>query len=348
MSSLVPVYDACLKPYHTLSTSARAQQLYTLTDTAQLPELLSALCGTILPICILGEGSNVLFQGDYAGCVIVNQLKGRQILRQDNEHVWLSVAAGENWHDCVMWCNAHAFYGLENLALIPGTVGAAPIQNIAAYGAHFADVCDSVECVDLRSGETIHWSTEACEFAYRDSRFKRPAHQSLLITRVIMKLHLQPQWQLSYPQLAEALADGDQADLTAQAVSEAVMRIRQRKLPDPKQLANAGSFFKNPTVSPSQANTLRQVYPTIPAYPHDNAVKLSAAWLIEQCGFKGYRRGDAGTYEQHALVLVNHGGATGAELWALANDIQRAVAARFNIMLEPEPSCLGTAVSTTT
>jgi UDP-N-acetylmuramate dehydrogenase len=280
-------------------------------------------------------------------CALINELKGKSI---DGQGI-LAAASGENWHELVMWSLEQGYAGLENLALIPGTVGAAPVQNIGAYGVELADVLVDVTVWDFAQRSFKVFDANACGFGYRDSIFKHRDIQGpwnaprYFITQVRMRLvpFANATRKTGYGELqAELAAMGPSADAASPAdVAQAVIAIRSRKLPDPAELGNVGSFFKNPIVSSVQAKNLRLLHPDIPQYPAGDAdghvCKISAAWLIERCGFKGARRGDVGVYDGHALVLVNYGGGTGREIIALANEIQQAVVAKFGVFLEPEP-----------
>lgn len=331
-----------LSAHNTLRLAARADRVIAIHSEAALAEISPSLSEQ--PRCILGSGSNVVLHAPIPATVLLNQIKGRHITHDG----LLSAGSGEHWHELVMWSLDQGFGGLENLALIPGTVGAAPVQNIGAYGVELSDRLVNVTAWDFQT-QTLRTFTQAdCAFAYRHSIFKDPAVQGpwnrprFFIT----------QFQLQLSPMADAQVNIDYADLkTAFAqrttppgprdVADAVISIRRRKLPDPAEIGNVGSFFKNPIISNVQAKSLRLLHPDLPQYPladdsHDQC-KISAAWLIERCGFKGARRGDVGVHEGHALVLVNHGGGTGREILALAHEIQQAVVAKFGVFLEPEP-----------
>jgi UDP-N-acetylmuramate dehydrogenase len=291
----------------------------------------------------LGEGSNVLFVGHYPGVAVRPQLPGIDVLDADADRVRLRVGAGENWHRLVGACLDRGLCGLENLALIPGSVGAAPVQNIGAYGVELDRFVQAVEAFDVQAGAPVRLPADQCGFAYRDSRFKREAGR-WLITAVELVLPLRAEPVTGYAGVAEALAlrGMDRSAATARDVFEAVCDLRRRKLPDPALVGNAGSFFKNPVVPALQAAFIADHHPGLPAWPAGpDRTKLSAAWLIEQCGLKGHRQGDAAVSDRHALVLVNHGRATGAQLWALAGAVRDTVEARFGVRLEPEPLIIG-------
>ena len=328
-----------LQTYNAFGLDARADQGIILEQATDLKRLTSPLKDE--PRVILGAGSNVIIHAPIRATVLINRLKGRSI----NADGLLSCAAGEDWHELVVWSLAQGYAGLENLALIPGTAGAAPVQNIGAYGVELSDRFISLKAWDIQTQSECIFSKADCQFGYRDSFFKRPEQQGpwdqprFLITEITLQLQPMNKAQL-VTDYAELQSMGPFE--SAAAVAKAVIEIRQSKLPDPSELGNVGSFFKNPIVSGLQARHLKLLHPDLPLYPvlnnHDTAQKISAAWLIDRCGFKGARRGDVGVYDRHALVLVNHGGGTGREVLALAQEIQQAVVARFGIFLEPEPS----------
>ena len=333
-------HDAPLRALNTFGVAARAARLITLETEEQLPELRAALGGAAEAF-VLGGGSNVLFTADVPGTVLRVALRGVRIVREDGDAVEVEAAAGEDWDALVRWTLAQGLCGLENLSLIPGTVGAAPIQNIGAYGVELQEVFDSLDAISLRTGEAMRFGAAECAFGYRDSFFKRSAGRDWLILRVRLRLSRTPRLHLSYGDIGQSLRDAGVLTPTASDVAAAVRRIRTARLPDPARLGNAGSFFKNPIVPAAFAEDLRSAHPAAPAWPAAlrgaPAVKLSAAWLIERCGWKGVRAGDAGVDARHALVLVNHGSATGAELLALAERIRASVEERFGVRLEPEP-----------
>lgn len=287
-----------------------------------------------LPVMFLGGGSNMLFVGDFPGLVVHVRLQDREILGQDDNYVYIRAAAGENWHEFVRWTIEQGFAGLENLSLIPGTVGAAPMQNIGAYGVELKDCFCELQAVDWRTGEIREFSLEECRFGYRDSYFKSVEPGRWLIVTVVFRLPLKPQWRTDYAGVREQL---EGRELDARTISDAIINIRQSKLPNPAQIGNAGSFFKNPVISQEQWDVLKEQFPGIPGWPQEGGVKTSAGWLIDQCGWKGRREGDAGTYEKHALVLVNHGNATGLDVWRFAQGIIVSVQNKFGVELEPEP-----------
>jgi UDP-N-acetylmuramate dehydrogenase len=330
---------ASLREHNTFRVEARARYLVTVERLEDIPALLADVRVQGLPRLILGGGSNILFRADFPGVVVRVVLRGIELVGEDESHRLVRAAAGENWHDFVRWTVGQGWPGLENLSLIPGTVGAAPVQNIGAYGVELSEVCEAVEAVDLGTGESHRFDRTACRFAYRDSLFKQQSGR-WLISAVTFRLPKTFAPRLNYPGVREALGEVEPTPL---AVSEAICAVRRAKLPGlaPGEPGSAGSFFKNPLVPAAQAEALRASYPGLPAWPQpDGRVKLSAAWLIEQCGWKGYREGDAGVYAKHALVLVNHGRATGEQLWRLAEALRVSVRQRFGVDLEPEPIVL--------
>ena len=328
-----------LQDRNSLALPACAEYFCSVSDQAKVVEALDYARSQGLQVTALGGGSNLILAGDIAGLVIYVDLQGIRCVHSSRDQVHIEFAAGENWHRAVQYCLQQGWYGLENLSLIPGNMGAAPIQNIGAYGVELCDVFVSLQAIDMTTGQSLVMDKQACEFGYRDSIFKRQHSNRYLITQVTLALSKQPQVNLQYPALAQALATVDKP--TPQMVSDAVCAIRRAKLPDPDQIANAGSFFKNPVVSSDQLEGLLQSNPQMPYFSLDSGrAKVPAAWLIEQCGFKGQRSGNVGVHQHQALVLVNFGG-TGAELLALADNIQSEVQQRFAIALEIEPRIYG-------
>ena len=324
-----------LRNLNTLGVDASAALMLTLESEEDLLSLPPFDPGRDL---LLGGGSNLLLAGDVPGIVLQNRLLGIEILESGQHHVTIEAGAGENWHNLVLWSLSQGLSGLENLSLIPGLVGAAPIQNIGAYGVELASVLENVTAWDLQKHGWASFSCEECELAYRDSLFKSDSPDRYLITSVRLQLNRRFTPRLEYSGLAEELDRLGISRPTATDVSDAVIRLRRRKLPDPLVLGNAGSFFKNPVLDREDALSLLALNPKMPAWTHtDETMKISAAWMIEHCGFKGFRHGDAGVSEQHALVIVNHGAATGHQLVELANKIESTVYSTFGVRLEPEP-----------
>lgn len=332
--------NAPLATRNTLRVNARAHLLAELRDATKLPELLDFPAVRNAPLLVLGEGSNLLLAGDFGGTVLAMETRGVQV-EQDGDVARIAVAAGERWDDFVRWSLGQGYAGLENLILIPGTVGAAPIQNIGAYGTEVAEFIESVEAWDTRERRVAQLDRATCAFGYRDSLFKHEPGR-YIVTAVRFALPRSRELRLDYAGIREELARMGVDKPAPFHVAEAVVRLRTRKLPDPAVIGNAGSFFKNPVVDAAQAAALKQSHPELPAWPQaDGRSKLSAAWLIEASGLKGQREGDAGISNRHALVLVNHGQASGAELWAFAQHVIATVAAKFGVRLEPEPVVVG-------
>lgn len=337
------VENARLDARNTFGVPARAPMLIEVTDTAALPELFGYAMLREQPVLVLGGGSNLLFAGDAPGAVLSLTSQRIDIINDDADSCIVRADAGVGWHDFVLWTLGHGLCGLENLALIPGTVGAAPIQNIGAYGVEVRERIRAVHAFDRQAGTFVQLDAGDCAFAYRDSLFKQDPDR-YIVTAVEFALPRTPELRLDYAGIGEELrAMGIDAAPRASQVAEAVIRIRQRKLPDPALLGNAGSFFKNPIVRAAVAVDLQSAYPAMPLFrgSSDDTRKLSAAWLIDQCGWKGHRDGDAGVSAEHALVLVNHGHATGLQLLDLARRIAASVQARLGIDIEPEPRIIG-------
>ncbi|WP_299577628.1 UDP-N-acetylmuramate dehydrogenase [uncultured Sunxiuqinia sp.] len=332
--------DFSLKNYNTFGIDAKARFFFEFTELDDLTEFLEQNTSwREEQLLLLGGGSNLLLVHDFDGLVIHPNVPGVQVVRETRNQVWLEVGAGEDWDRFVDYCVKSEFYGLENLSLIPGTVGAAPVQNIGAYGVEVKDYIDTVNGFDLETMTSYSIPAEECRFAYRNSIFKNELKNRFIVSSVVFRLEKFPEFKLDYGSLkAEVEKRGELHPLH---VREAVVAIRQSKLPDPMELGNAGSFFKNPVVDAELAEKLKADYPGMPAYPaEDGKVKLAAGWLIEQCGWKGFREGDAGVHEHQALVLVNYGSATGEELFQLAERIKSSVADRFGVELEPEANIL--------
>lgn len=327
-----------LQPYNTFGIAASARFFASIKSLPQLKQVLADPQVQGLPLLVLGGGSNLLFTHDFDGLVLQMALAGRSIQPLDDNSALVEAQAGERWHDFVLWTLQQGWCGLENLALIPGSVGAAPIQNIGAYGVEIKDRMHSLQALDLHTGEVVTLNVDDCQFGYRDSLFKQQGRGRYIILSVTFKLYRQRELKLDYGDVAAELQQQGVNQPTSLDVAHAVMAIRQRKLPDPAHIGNAGSFFKNPLVSAELLARIRIEHPNAPAYPQANGQsKLAAGWLIDQCGWKGQSRGHAGVYEKQALVLVNRGGASGAEILALAREIQTSVLQRFCVELEMEP-----------
>jgi UDP-N-acetylmuramate dehydrogenase len=331
-------HDFSLRALNTFGIDALARHYVRIMAASQLPAILADAGLAALPRLVLGGGSNLLLTGNFDGLVLHMASAGREIAGSTADHVLVRAQAGENWHGFVEWTLAQGLGGLENLALIPGTVGAAPIQNIGAYGLETRDVFHSLTAFDPAGGAMITLDGPACRFAYRDSIFKHEAGRGLVIVDVTFALPRAWRPNLRYAELANALAEGGIATPTARQVADAVIAVRRRKLPDPAVIGNAGSFFKNPVVSAAHCAALLEKFADLVHHRQaDGSEKLAAGWLIDQCGWKGKNLGAAGVYPKQALVLVNNGGATGADVRRLAQAIQADVQARYGVLLEPEP-----------
>jgi UDP-N-acetylmuramate dehydrogenase len=341
MGGYTLIENASLATRNTLRVDAHAPLLAEIRDATKLPELLDFPAIRNGRLLVLGEGSNVLFTGDFDGTVLVMETRGVQV-ESDGDTARIAVAAGERWDDFVRWTLGHGYAGLENLILIPGTVGATPIQNIGAYGCEVAEFVESVEAWDTRERRVVTLDHATCAFAYRDSMFKHEPGR-YLVTAVRFMLPRSRPLRTDYAGINEQLARMGVDKPAPFHVAEAVVHLRTSKLPDPAVIGNAGSFFKNPIVDAALADALKREHPQLAAWPQaDGCCKLSAAWLIEAAGFKGFREGDAGISNRHALVLVNHGHATGPQLWTLAQQVMHGVYVKFGVQLEPEPVVIGT------
>lgn len=329
--------DHSLATLNTLAVPAQARAYVPATRTEQVVAALTLAQEKRWPLLPLGGGSNIVLTGDFAGMVLHLQSKGIEKVDEDSRHVYVRVAAGENWHQLVEYSLQQHWWGLENLALIPGNVGAAPIQNIGAYGVELEEVFEELQALEVNSGLAVTFSREACEFRYRDSVFKGRLRDRYIITHVILRLNKQPELRLEYPALHAACAHLSQRELTPQKVSELVADIRRTKLPDPAQIPNAGSFFKNPVVSVQQFNELQQAFPGLVAYPQPRGVKLAAGWLIEQAGWRGFTEQGVAVHDRQALVLTNPGRSSGKVILALAERIVQSVVDLFGVVLETEP-----------
>jgi UDP-N-acetylmuramate dehydrogenase len=330
--------DTDLGPLNTFALPARAAHLARIEEAAQIAWLTRQPAWAEAPRLVLGGGSNIVLDGDFPGWVLQVAISGRERVGEDDDFILVRAGGGENWHDFVRWTLEQGWGGLENLSLIPGTVGAAPIQNIGAYGLELAARFEHLEAVSLEDGSTRRFDAADCRFGYRDSVFKHEEAGRWLIASVTFRLprHWQP--VTSYADVAAELAARGITAPTPLDISDAVIAIRRRKLPDPAEIGNAGSFFKNPVVDAATLQALRAQHPALPAYPQpDGSAKLAAGWLIEQTGWKGRDLGPVGSYERQALVLVNRGGAKGEDVRRLADAIRADVAAKYGVELEPEP-----------
>lgn len=323
-----------LKLYNTFGINAKTNHLVIIESEEELRSVLSELQGQ--QFMILGGGSNVLFVNDYNGTIILNRMKGRELVSQSEDTYLIAAASGENWHDFVLWTIDHGYYGIENLSLIPGTVGASPMQNIGAYGVEIKDVFHHLEAMEVATGEIRIFSKEDCAFGYRESVFKRALRDQYVITKVYFQLSANAPLQTHYGMIAQELENKGITNPNHRDVSNAVIAIRSSKLPDPNLLGNAGSFFKNPIVDPSIAEALKSKHPDVPSFPDKNGTKIPAGWLIEKSGFKGMVSGQTGSHKDQALVIVNYGSATGKEIYEYATRIISEVRSNFGIELEIE------------
>lgn len=325
---------------NSLGIAARARYFVSVTSVESLQKALNWASDKPVESLILGGGSNLVFAGDYPGLVIRMAISRRCWEHIHGDEATLVLGAGENWHESVLYAASVGYRGIENLALIPGTVGAAPVQNIGAYGSELRDTLVEVRALDRHNGQEITLTNSLCHFSYRDSVFKHEPGR-YVITTVRLRLSRSRPFSLDYRDLAEYFEGQDARALTPLEVARGVMSVRRRKLPDPAQLPNAGSFFKNPVVPLETWHALQQSHPDIAGYPGDDSAKVAAAWLIDQCGWKGYRNGKVGVHNRQALVLVNHSNGSGQDMLALADRIRSDVQARFGIALEMEPGVVG-------
>jgi len=327
-----------VKSFNSFGIDVKARYFSSFASTEQLMELIT---GTSLvakhSLLILGGGSNILFTKDFDGLLLKNEVKGIELVKEDKSYYYIKAHAGENWHRFVSYCIERNYAGIENLSLIPGNVGASPMQNIGAYGVEIKDVFYELEAYHLQENRIQVFKLDDCHFGYRDSVFKSKYKGQYVIMSVTCQLRKQPIFNISYGAIEQELAKMQVQELSIKAISEAVIRIRSSKLPDPVQIGNAGSFFKNPVIPETQFTQLKRSFPAITGFPVEKQkIKLAAGWLIEQCGWKGYRKGDAGCYDKQALVLVNYGHATGGDILAISNDIIESVSKKFGVVLEKE------------
>jgi len=326
-----------LKPYNTFGIDVKAKYFSNFQSVDDLEEVLNSPLTTHHSPLILGGGSNLLFTKNVDGIVLKNEIKGIEIIKQDDNFVYIKAGAGINWHEFVLYCLNNNYAGIENLSLIPGNVGATPMQNIGAYGVEIKDVFYELEAYHIKEKTLKTFSLNECEFGYRESVFKRTYKNKFVITSVSFRLRKIPVFNTSYGAIQSELEKMGIKELSIQAISQAVINIRTSKLPDWKVLGNAGSFFKNPQVSEHEFHELRRKYPEIIGFSVGTKyIKLAAGWLIEQCEWKGYRKGDAGCYEKQALVLVNYGKATGKEIYDLSEAIIGSVKNKFGVPLQRE------------
>lgn len=326
-----------LRQYNTLGIDTMARYFAAFTSVAELGELIENNPNTGTTPLILGGGSNILFKNDVNRLVLKNDIPGLHVVKEDADHVYVKAGAGENWHKFVQYCLQQNWAGVENLSLIPGCVGASPMQNIGAYGVEIKEVFAELEAFHLHEKKIQVFHAQDCAFGYRESVFKGKYRNQYVILNVTYRLNKKPSFNTSYGAIEHELERMGVQELSIQAVSQAVINIRTAKLPNPAKIGNAGSFFKNPSVDAAVYEQLKKEYPHLVGYPNaDGTVKLAAGWLIEQSGWKGYRRGDAGVHEKQALVLVNYGNASGADIYNLSEDVMKSVHEKFGVELERE------------
>jgi UDP-N-acetylmuramate dehydrogenase len=331
-----------LKQHNTFGIEARAKYFFEFTDVEDLSVFLNSNESIKdEKIIVIGEGSNILFLNDFNGLVIHPHIPGIQLVKEDRQNIWIEVGAGEVWDEFVQYAVDYQLGGIENLSLIPGSVGAAPVQNIGAYGQEVGNVVERVKGFDLNTKIPVVYSAEQCEFAYRSSIFKSTLKESFIITSVVFKLEKFPEFVLNYGQVEEKARTKTNGEINLHTIRDAVIEIRQSKLPDVKELGNAGSFFKNPEVDSEIAEKLISEYENIPVFPAKNGkIKLAAGWLIEKAGWKGVREGDVGVHEKQALVLVNYGNSTGRQIFDFSEKIKQSVLEKFGVELEREVICV--------
>ena len=327
-------HDVCLGPYNGMAIPARGQILVEVSTAQEIQAAIEFSSENSIPLLVLGEGSNTLFQSDFPGLIMLNRLTGIELLQESDEHVIVKAAAGENWHSFVEYCLNQGWYGLENLALIPGMVGAAPIQNIGAYGVELEDTLVELEYIDMRDSAIRVLNNQECQFGYRDSIFKHAFKDRTVITSITFKLNKQASCNISYPALAAEL-DGHPVD--ARRVFDAVCRIRSSKLPLPAEIPNTGSFFKNPVVSAEQHAELKKQHPELVSFAVDNGYKVAAGWLIEQAGWKNRNHHGVRVHREQALVIINPERRAGQDVVKFAAQIQTDIAEKFGVNLEIEP-----------
>ncbi len=327
--------NSSLKAFNTFGIDIRAKLFADFKTVDELEELISN--NSERNTLLLGGGSNILFTKDFDGLVLKNEITGIDLLHEDGEYLYVKAGAGENWHRFVLYCIERNWAGVENLSLIPGNIGASPMQNIGAYGVELENIFHSLEAFHLTEKKVHTFTKSDCEFGYRESSFKKKYKNQFAILSVTFKLYKHPIFHISYGAIQQELDKMGIQELSIKSISQAVINIRSSKLPDPKLIANAGSFFKNPEVSTIKYEELKSAFPAIIAYPLTNGnVKLAAGWMIEQSGWKGLRRGDAGCHDRQALVLVNYGNATGKQIYDLSEEIVLSVLAKFGVALERE------------
>ena len=334
------LHNYCLKNYNTFGIAAKAKYFASFSSEAELTALLKNNICKIEPLFILGGGSNILLTQDFEGIVLANNIKGIDVISEDEQSIIIEVGAGEVWHDFVLWSINQNLSGIENLALIPGLVGASPMQNIGAYGTEVKDVITKVSYIEIETGLQKEITTSECNFGYRNSIFKEELRGKVVITKAVYKLSKTPLNNIKYGAITEELKRLKKQPSPA-SIAQAVINIRSSKLPDPKVLGNSGSFFKNPIIETSQFEEMKEEFPEMVGYTiSESKTKIAAGWLIDNAGLKGYRKADAGVHKNQALVLVNYGNATGTEIINLAKEVQQKVKEKYGISIEPEVNIL--------
>lgn len=336
--SLIIKENVSLLPYNTFKIDVQSKYFVSIKSLDEAKALFQSKIFKENKHLILGGGSNMLLTGNFDGLVVKNDIKGIQVISETESIARIKVGAGESWHALVMFCVERNLGGIENLSLIPGTCGAAPMQNIGAYGVEIKDVIDEVETIDLSTSEAFNFSKEQCKFGYRESIFKQVLKNKHFISSITLSVTKKNHnYNVSYGAITDVLREQFQNQVSVKNISDAVIHIRRSKLPDPAVIGNAGSFFKNPSIEHSHFNNLREKYPSIPSFPGENGlIKVPAGWLIEQCGWKGKTFDHIGVHKHQALVLVNYGDGEGKKIWELAMNIQSSVKDKFNIILHPE------------
>jgi len=333
---LIVQKNISLKLYNTFGIDVNAGFLLSINSAEDLDEIYHSERFSGCRVMVLGGGSNVLFTRGFTGVIAKNEIKGIEVIHEDNDHVIVAVGGGENWHQFVLWSIENNYGGIENLSLIPGTVGAAPMQNIGAYGVEIKDVFHSLEAYQIKTAKTVRFYNEDCKFGYRLSVFKAELKDQYVITKVVFRLNKKLVFNLSYGNLNEKVKELSKGKPSLESVSQAVINIRQSKLPDPVEIGNAGSFFKNPVIEKEHFEALKLEFPEIRGFNQGDFVKVPAGWLIEDAGWKGYRKGKIGVHANQALVLVNYGGGKGKDLLELSSEIMNSIQSKYGIELERE------------
>ena len=324
-----------IKNYNSFKVDHKIKKFYKIQSKEEINEIRNYLSKDE-KIIILGGGSNILFTKDFDGSILYNNILGKEIIKETKNNIYIKFGAGENWDKSVEFCVKNKWYGIENLSLIPGSVGAAPIQNIGAYGTEIKDYIYEVTGINLLNGKSEIYKNKSCDFSYRNSVFKKKLKNILFITHVTIKLSKIKKLNISYNEVKQYFRNTNSNDITLKKLRKKIIEIRESKLPNPKILGNCGSFFKNPSIDSQSFNNLKNKYPHIVGYKNSNKIKISAAWLIETCGWKGYKKNNVGVFKNHALVLVNYGSNNGEKILELSEEIKISVKEKFNIILENE------------